>query len=108
LCAGSLIFGNRQGANTGWGLLGWFWLPLFPMFVIFFISALADTNRPPFDLVRRNELVAGFHGGIGSAPYMMCMLGEYLAIGTMCAMSTSCSRRLSPPIPIWPLTLVPA
>src|SRR5579863_9531488 len=52
LCVGSLNLTDIVKAQDGsWGLLGWFWLPLFPMFVIFFISALAETNRPPFDLV---------------------------------------------------------
>src|SRR6202795_5119745 len=62
LCVGSLNLTDIVKAQDGhWGLLGWFWLPLFPMFVIFFISALAETNRPPFDLVEaESELVAGF------------------------------------------------
>jgi NADH-quinone oxidoreductase subunit H len=110
LCVGSLNLTDIVKAQDGsWGLLGWFWLPLFPMFVIFFISALAETNRPPFDLVEaESELVAGFMVEYGSAPYMMFMLGEYVAIGTMCAMGTILFLGgWLPPIPIWPLTLVP-
>jgi NADH-quinone oxidoreductase subunit H len=110
LCVGSLNLTDIVKAQDGsWGLLGWFWLPLFPMFVIFFISALAETNRPPFDLVEaESELVAGFMVEYGSAPYMMFMLGEYVAIGTMCAMATILFLGgWLPPIPIWPLTLVP-
>ncbi len=59
------------------------------MLVIFFVSALAETNRPPFDLVEaESELVAGFMVEYGSTPYMMFMLGEYVAVCTMCAMCT--------------------
>ena len=89
LCAGSLNLSNRRGAGRALrAVLGWYWLPLFPMFVIFFVSALAETNRPPFDLVEaESELVAGFMVEYGSTPYMMFMLGEYVAIATMCAMA---------------------
>src|ERR1700736_1838809 len=109
LCVGSLNLTDIVKAQDGgWGLFGWFWLPLFPMFVIFFISALAETNRPPFDLVEaESELVAGFMVEYGSAPYMMFMLGEYVAIGTMCAMATILFLGgWLPPIPIWPRPLV--
>src|SRR5712671_6111618 len=110
LCAGSLNLSAIVKAQDGsWGLFGWYWLPLFPMFVIFFISALAETNRPPFDLVEaESELVAGFMVEYGSSPYMMFMLGEYVAIATMCAMCTILFMGgwLSP-IPFWPFTVVP-
>src|SRR5712671_3901675 len=110
LCAGSLNLSAIVDAQEGkYGLLNWFWLPLFPMFVVFFVSALAETNRPPFDLVEaESELVAGFMVEYGSTPYMMFMLGEYVAIGTMCAMGTILflGGWLSP-IPIWPLTWAP-
>src|SRR5438093_4130018 len=90
LCVGSLnLTAIVEAQNGRWGLFNWFWLPLFPMFVIFFISALAETNRTPFDLVEaESELVAGFMVEYGSTPYMMFMLGEYVAIATMCAMCT--------------------
>src|ERR1700692_100314 len=110
LCVGSLNLTDIVKAQDGsWGLLGWFWLPLFPMFVIFFVSALAETNRPPFDLVEaESELVAGFMVEYGSAPYMMFMLGEYVAVMTMCAMATIffMGGWLSP-IPYPPFTWVP-
>ncbi len=110
LCAGSLNLSAIVAAqDTKWGLLGWYWLPLFPMFIIFFISALAETNRPPFDLVEaESELVAGFMVEYGSTPYMLFMLGEYVAICTMCAMCTILFMGgwLSP-IPFAPFTWVP-
>jgi NADH-quinone oxidoreductase subunit H len=110
LCVGSLNLSAIVAAqDTKWGLFGWYWLPLFPMFIIFFISALAETNRPPFDLVEaESELVAGFMVEYGSSPYMMFMLGEYVAICTMCAMCTILFMGgwLSP-IPFAPFTWVP-
>jgi NADH-quinone oxidoreductase subunit H len=110
LCVGSLNLSDIVEAQNGrFGLFNWFWLPLLPMFVIFFISALAETNRPPFDLVEaESELVAGFMVEYGSTPYMMFMLGEYVAIATMCAMGTILFLGgWLPPAPIWPLTLIP-
>jgi NADH-quinone oxidoreductase subunit H len=110
LCAGSLNLTKIVEAQNGpYGLFSWYWLPLFPMFVVFFISALAETNRPPFDLVEaESELVAGFMVEYGSSPYMMFMLGEYVAIATMCAMGTIMflGGWLSP-IPYAPFTWVP-
>ena len=110
LCAGSLNLTDIVRAqDTGLGALGWYWLPLFPMFVIFFISALAETNRPPFDLVEaESELVAGFMVEYSSTPYMLFMLGEYVAIMTMCALTTILflGGWLSP-IPFAPFTWVP-
>jgi NADH-quinone oxidoreductase subunit H len=110
LCAGSLNLTAIVAAQDGkYGVLSWYWLPLFPMFVVFFISALAETNRPPFDLVEaESELVAGFMVEYGSTPYMMFMLGEYVAIGTMCAMATILflGGWLSP-VPYPPFTWVP-
>src|SRR5215471_1166366 len=92
LCAGSLNLGDIVEAQASSGLahllgvpwltmLNWYWLPLFPMFIVFFISALAETNRPPFDLAEaESELVAGFMVEYGSTPYMLFMLGEYVAV----------------------------
>ncbi|RME96429.1 MAG: NADH-quinone oxidoreductase subunit NuoH [Alphaproteobacteria bacterium] len=90
LCVGSLNLTDIVLAQKGdLGFLNWFWLPLFPMFVIFFISALAETNRPPFDLPEaESELVAGFMVEYSSTPYLLFMLGEYVAIVLMCALTT--------------------
>src|SRR4051794_12613171 len=90
LVAGSLNMTDIVNAQRGpYGLLNWYWLPLFPMFVVFFISALAETNRPPFDLPEaESELVAGFMVEYSSTPYLLFMLGEYIAIQLMCAMTT--------------------
>src|SRR5450432_3859915 len=110
LCAGSLnLSAVVEAQNSKWGLLGWYWLPLFPMFVIFYVSALAETNRPPFDLVEaESELVAGFMVEYGSAPYLLFMLGEYVAITTMCAMATIFFMGgWLPPVPYPPFTWVP-
>ena len=110
LCVGSLnLTAIVDAQDTSLGLFGWYWLWLFPMFIIFFISALAETNRPPFDLVEaESELVAGFMVEYGSTPYMMFMLGEYVAIATMCAMCTILFLGgWLPPFPVVPFTWIP-
>jgi NADH-quinone oxidoreductase subunit H len=110
LCVGSLNLSAIVEAQNGrFGLFGWYWLPLLPMFVIFFVSALAETNRPPFDLVEaESELVAGYMVEYGSTPYMMFMLGEYVAIATMCAMATILFLGgWLPPFPVVPFTWIP-
>jgi NADH-quinone oxidoreductase subunit H len=88
LSTGSMNFGAIVGAqDTGYGLFGWYWLPHLPMVVLFFISALAETNRPPFDLPEaESELVAGFMVEYSSTPYLLFMAGEYIAIFLMCAL----------------------
>ena len=90
LCVGSLNLTDIVLAQQGeYGMFNWFWLPLFPLFIIFFISALAETNRPPFDLPEaESELVAGFMVEYSSTPYLLFMLGEYVAIVLMCALTT--------------------
>ncbi len=90
LCVGSLnltdiVLAQQVGIGTNLGMpnsfLDWHWLPLFPMFIIFFISTLAETNRPPFDLVEaESELVAGHMVEYSSTPYMLYMLAEYVSI----------------------------
>jgi NADH-quinone oxidoreductase subunit H len=79
------------------------------MFIIFFVSALAETNRPPFDLTEaESELVAGFMVEYSSTPYLLFMLGEYVAITTMCALMTIMFLGgWLPPIAIAPFTWVP-
>ncbi len=110
LCAGSLNLTQIvQSQDSRFGLLGWYWLWLFPMFVVFFISAMAETNRPPFDLPEaESELVAGYMVEYSSTPFLMFMLGEYVAIMTMCALGTILflGGWLSP-IPFPPFTWVP-
>ena len=110
LCAGSLNLSAIVEAQDGrFGLFGWYWLPLFPMFVIFFISALAETNRPPFDLLEaESELVAGFMVEYSSTPYMLFMLGEYVAIVLLCGLGTVLFLGgWLPPFPIPPFTWIP-
>src|ERR671921_183780 len=110
MCAGTLnLSGIVLSQDTALGILGWYWLPLFPMFVVFFISAMAETNRPPFDLPEaESELVAGYMVEYSSTPYLLFMLGEYVAIMTMCALGAILflGGRLSP-IPFAPFTWVP-
>ena len=110
LCAGSLNLSAIVEAQDGrFGLFGWYWLPLFPMFVIFFISALAETNRPPFDLLEaESELVAGFMVEYSSTPYMLFMLGEYVAIVLLCGLGTVLFLGgWLPPFPVPPFTWIP-
>ncbi|WP_377295505.1 NADH-quinone oxidoreductase subunit NuoH [Rhizobium sp. SGZ-381] len=118
LCVGSLnlsdiVLAQKTGIGTMIGLppsfLDWHWLVLFPMFIIFFISGLAETNRPPFDLPEaESELVAGYMVEYASAPYMMLMLGEYAAILLMCSLTTILFLGgWLPPVDVWFLNWVP-
>ena len=120
LCVGSLNLSDVVTAQYEMGLahllgvpwlsfLNWFWLPLFPMFIVFFISALAETNRPPFDLPEaESELVAGFMVEYSSAPYLLFQLGEYIAIILMCALTTILFLGgWAPPIALPPFTWIP-
>ena len=110
LCAGSLNLGDIvEAQDSRFGLFSWYWLPLFPMFVVFFVSALAETNRPPFDLLEaESELVAGFMVEYSSTAYMLFMLGEYVAVVLMCALGTILFLGgWLPPFPVVPLTWIP-
>ena len=105
LCVGSLNLNDIVLAQENL----WFVIPLFPMFVIFFISALAETNRPPFDLPEAEaELVAGYQTEYSGMMYAMFWLGEYANILLMCAMGAILflGGWLSP-IEIYPFTLIP-
>ena len=105
LCVGSLNLSEIVYAQQGL----WFIFPLFPMFIIFFISALAETNRPPFDLPEAEaELVAGYQTEYSSALFMLYFLGELAATFLMCAMTTILFLGgWLPPLDILPFTIVP-
>tara|TARA_X000001036_G_scaffold92725_1_gene85227 strand:+ start:514 stop:1521 length:1008 start_codon:yes stop_codon:yes gene_type:complete len=106
LCAGSLNLKEIVLAQKDL----WYVIPLFPMFVVFFISALAETNRPPFDLPEAEaELVAGYQTEYSGMMYAMFWLGEYANILLMCAMgSILFLGGWLPIIDIYPLNLIPA
>jgi NADH-quinone oxidoreductase subunit H len=120
LCVGSLNLSAVVEAQANRGLahalgvpwlsiLNWYFIPLFPMFVVFFVSALAETNRPPFDLAEaESELVAGFMVEYSSTPYLLFMLGEYVAIMTMCSLTTILFLGgWAPPVALPPFTWLP-
>ena len=105
LCVGSLNLTDIVLAQK----TVWFAVPLFPMFVVFFISSLAETNRPPFDLPEaESELVAGFMTEYASTPYVIFMIGELANIILMCAMATILFLGgWLPPIDIAPFNWIP-
>lgn len=105
LCVGSLNLTDIVLAQQ----TVWFCIPLFPMFVVFFISALAETNRPPFDLPEaESELVAGFMVEYSSTPYVVFMIGELANIILMCAMTTILFLGgWLPPVDIAPFNWIP-
>ncbi|SLN30562.1 NADH-quinone oxidoreductase subunit H [Aquimixticola soesokkakensis] len=88
ISTGSMNFGDIVLAQDGrFGLFSWYWLPHFPMVFLFFISALAETNRPPFDLPEaESELVAGYQVEYSSTPFLLFMIGELTAVVLMCAL----------------------
>ncbi|MGG7565938.1 NADH-quinone oxidoreductase subunit NuoH [Rhodovulum sp. DZ06] len=90
ITTGSLNLTEIVRAQDGaYGMFSWYWLPHLPMVFLFFISALAETNRPPFDLPEaESELVAGYQVEYSSTPYLLFMVGEYMAIVLMCALTT--------------------
>ena len=88
ISTGSMNLTDIVHAQDGrFGLFSWYWLPHLPMLFLFFISALAETNRPPFDLPEaESELVAGYQVEYSSTPFLLFMIGEYVAIVLMCAL----------------------
>ncbi len=110
MCAGSLNLSDIVRAqDTRFGFLGWYWLPLLPMFIIFFVSALAETNRPPFDLTEaESELVAGYYVEYSASLFMLQFLTELVAVLTMSAMTAVLflGGWLSP-LPFPPFTWIP-
>ena len=110
MCAGSLNLTDIvEAQNTRFGFLGWYWLPLFPMFIIFFISALAETGRAPFDLIEaESELVAGHSVEYSASLFLLQFLTELVAVLTMSSLTATLflGGWLSP-IPFPPFTWVP-
>ena len=88
ISAGTMnLSGIVESQRGAYGMFNWYWLPHLPMLVLFFVSALAETNRPPFDLAEaESELVAGHMVEYSSTPYLLYMAGEYIAIFLMCAL----------------------
>jgi NADH-quinone oxidoreductase subunit H len=110
LCAGSTNLSDIVRAqDSRFGFLGWYWLPLLPMFIIFFVSALAETNRPPFDLTEaEGELVAGYSVEYSASLFLLQFLTELVAVLTMSALTATLflGGWLSP-FPFPPFTWVP-
>lgn len=90
ISTGSMNFGDIVAAQDGsFGVFSWYWLPHFPMLFLFLISALAETNRPPFDLPEaESELVAGYQVEYSSTPFLLFMIGELVAVVLMTALIT--------------------
>ncbi len=87
ISTGSMNFGDIVAAQDGMGILSWYFIPHFPMLFLFLISALAETNRPPFDLPEaESELVAGYQVEYSSTPFLLFMIGELMAVVLMCAL----------------------
>ena len=109
LLSGSMRLVDIVQAQEGHGFLSWYIWPLLPPAVMFFISGLAETNRPPFDLPEaESELVAGYQSEYASVPFLLFMIGEYLNMTLICAMTSVLflGGWLSP-LPFAPFTSVP-
>jgi NADH-quinone oxidoreductase subunit H len=108
-----IVLAQTDGLGTRLGLpnslIDWHWLPLLPMFVIFFVSSLAETNRPPFDLVEaESELVAGFHVEYSATAFLLFFLGEYASILLLCGLAAILFLGgWLPPLDIVPFVWIP-
>jgi len=110
LCVGSLNLSEIVRAQSGdLGILNWYFIPLFPMFIIFFVSILAETNRHPFDLPESEaELVAGYQTEYSSMAFALFFLGEYMNMILMCALCTILFLGgWLPPVDIAPFNWIP-
>jgi len=110
LCVGSLNLSQIVLAQAGrFGAFSWFWLPLLPMFVVFFVSGLAETNRAPFDLPEAEaELVSGYNVEYSSMTFALFFLGEYANMILVSAMTSILFLGgWLPPFPVAPFTWVP-
>ena len=110
ISSGSLNFGDIVLSQSGdYGLLNWYWLPHFPMLILFFISALAETNRHPFDMPEAEaELVAGYNVEYSAMTFALFFLGEYANMILMAGMTTILFLGgWLPPMEMVPFTLVP-
>lgn len=109
MAAGSLNLSDIVNAQSGAGVMSWFWLPLLPMFVVYFISGVAETNRAPFDVAEgESEIVAGFHVEYGGMAFAIFFLAEYANMILIAALTALLFLGgWLPPVEIAPFTWVP-